>query len=112
MTCAGCGGLWSLWGTAGARSSTPHPQRCSPGAGGPPVWLVVPWVADAPALALGCLRIAAPTAGVMGWPVLPWQLADGGLQQGQRGGGRGSALAELLNNSPFSTDSSALAGQK
>lgn len=52
------------------------------------------------------------TTGVMGWPVLPWQLADGGLQQGQRGGSRGSALAELLNNSPFSTDSSALAGQK
>lgn len=80
-------------------SAPRHPQRCGPGAGGP-------------ALAMGCLRVTAPTAGVMGWPVLPWQLADGGLQQGQRGGSHGSTLAELLNNSPFSTDSSALPGQK
>lgn len=37
------------------------------------------WVAGAPALAVGRPIAMAPAAEAMGWPVLPWQLADGGF---------------------------------
>lgn len=65
-----------------------------------------PWAAGVPGSPWGVQR----AMGAMGRPPLPWQPADGGLW---RKGGRGSSAPdEPLRNSPFSADSSALAGQK
>lgn len=54
----------------------PHPQTCGPGAGGPR--------AGGPALAMGCLWVTAPTAGVAGWLCYhgSWQM--GGFSRGSR----------------------------
>lgn len=106
--------IFKIWGFESSRNCVPTPARlqCCES------WC---WVASRVSLTTRCLAAAAPTplsvsvTGTAGRDRLPSvTLATGrwGLWRGQWGDGRSSVPDEPLNNSPFSSDSSALPGQK